>query len=36
MEYPSDYVSDRLGYRLGLIIACLFGIPTKKANRVAD
>ncbi len=26
MEYPSGYVSDRLGYRLALIIACLFGI----------
>lgn len=26
MEYPSGYISDRLGYRLALIIACLFGI----------
>jgi MFS family permease len=26
MEYPSGYVSDRLGYRLSLVIACLFGI----------
>jgi MFS family permease len=26
MEYPSGYVSDRLGYRLALIVACLFGI----------
>ena len=26
MEYPSGYVSDRLGYRLSLIIACLFGL----------
>jgi MFS family permease len=26
MEYPSGYVSDRLGYRLALVIACLFGI----------
>ena len=26
MEYPSGYVSDRLGYRLALVIACCFGI----------
>ena len=26
MEYPSGYVSDRLGYRRSLIIACVFGI----------
>ena len=26
MEYPSGYVSDRLGYRWALIVACLFGI----------
>ncbi len=26
MEYPSGYVSDRLGYRLSLVIACGFGI----------
>ena len=26
MEYPSGYVSDRLGYRRSLIIACMFGI----------
>jgi len=26
MEYPSGYVSDRLGYRLSLVIACCFGI----------
>ncbi|MGI6657342.1 MAG: MFS transporter [Desulfobulbus sp.] len=26
MEYPSGYVSDRLGYKRSLIIACLFGI----------
>jgi hypothetical protein len=26
MEYPSGYLSDRLGYSLALIIACLFGI----------
>jgi hypothetical protein len=26
MEYPSGYVSDRLGYRLSLVIACLFGM----------
>ncbi|ADW17281.1 major facilitator superfamily MFS_1 [Desulfobulbus propionicus DSM 2032] len=26
MEYPSGYVSDRLGYRLSLVIACVFGI----------
>lgn len=26
MEYPSGYVSDRLGYRFSLIIASLFGI----------
>lgn len=26
MEYPSGYVSDRMGYRLSLVIACLFGI----------
>ena len=26
MEYPSGYVSDRLGYRRALIIACVFGI----------
>jgi MFS family permease len=26
MEYPSGYVSDRLGYRFALVIACLFGI----------
>ena len=26
MEYPSGYVSDRLGYRLALIIACGFGM----------
>ncbi len=26
MEYPSGYVSDRLGYRKALLVACLFGI----------
>lgn len=26
MEYPSGYVSDRLGYRCALIVACVFGI----------
>lgn len=26
MEYPSGYVSDRLGYRWALIVACVFGI----------
>ena len=26
MEYPSGYVSDRLGYRWALVTACLFGI----------
>lgn len=26
MEYPSGYVSDRLGYRWSLIVACVFGI----------
>jgi len=26
MEYPSGYVSDRLGYRWALIVACLFGL----------
>ena len=26
MEYPSGYVSDRLGYRWALIVACIFGI----------
>lgn len=26
MEYPSGYVSDRLGYRIALVVACLFGI----------
>lgn len=26
MEYPSGYVSDRLGYRISLVIACGFGI----------
>ena len=26
MEYPSGYVSDRLGYRRALIIACVFSI----------
>ncbi len=26
MEYPSGYVSDRLGYRWALIVACAFGI----------
>lgn len=26
MEYPSGYVSDRLGYRFALIVACVFGI----------
>lgn len=26
MEYPSGYISDRLGYRLSLIMACLFGL----------
>jgi len=26
MEYPSGYVSDRLGYRLALVIACVFGM----------
>jgi MFS family permease len=26
MEYPSGYVSDRLGYRKALLMACLFGI----------
>jgi MFS family permease len=26
MEYPSGYVSDRLGYRWALITACVFGI----------
>jgi MFS family permease len=26
MEYPSGYVSDRLGYRPALVIACGFGI----------
>lgn len=25
-EYPSGYVSDRLGYRTSLIVACLFGL----------
>ena len=26
MEYPSGYVSDRLGYRFALITACVFGL----------
>ena len=26
MEYPSGYVSDRLGYRWALIVACVFGV----------
>lgn len=26
MEYPSGYVSDRLGYRWALITACVFGL----------
>jgi MFS family permease len=26
MEYPSGYVSDRLGYRCSLITACVFGL----------
>ena len=26
MEYPSGYVSDRLGYRFSLITACVFGL----------
>jgi predicted MFS family arabinose efflux permease len=26
MEYPSGYVSDRLGYRWALVTACLFGL----------
>lgn len=26
MEYPSGYVSDRLGYRFALISACVFGL----------
>ncbi|NLW82353.1 MAG: MFS transporter [Desulfovibrionales bacterium] len=26
MEYPSGYVSDRLGYRRALIVACILGI----------
>jgi len=26
MEYPSGYVSDRLGYRWALIVACVFGL----------
>jgi MFS family permease len=35
MEYPSGYVSDRLGYRLALIVACLFGIAGWSAYLVA-
>lgn len=26
MEYPSGYVSDRLGYRFALVTACVFGL----------
>jgi len=26
MEFPSGYLSDRLGYRFALNLACLFGI----------
>ena len=35
MEYPSGYVSDRLGYRLSLVIACLFGIAGWSVYLVA-
>ncbi|MDX9833730.1 MAG: MFS transporter [Desulfobulbus sp.] len=35
MEYPSGYVSDRLGYRLSLIIACVFGIAGWSVYLVA-
>lgn len=36
MEYPSGYVSDRLGYTRSLIIACLFGIGGWSAYLVAE
>ncbi len=35
MEYPSGYISDRLGYRLSLVIACLFGIAGWSVYLVA-
>ncbi len=35
MEYPSGYISDRMGYRLSLIIACLFGIAGWSVYLVA-
>jgi MFS family permease len=36
MEYPSGYVSDRLGYRAALLIASLFGIMGWTAYFYAD
>lgn len=36
MEYPSGYVSDRLGYRCALIVACLFGLAGWSWYLVAD
>ena len=36
MEYPSGYVSDRLGYRWALIVACLFGLVGWAWYLVAD
>ena len=36
MEYPSGYVSDRLGYRLALVIACCFGIAGYTAYLFAQ
>lgn len=36
MEYPSGYISDRLGYRISLVIACLFGIGGYVVYLVAE
>jgi len=36
MEYPSGYVSDRMGYKLSLVIACLFGIVGWSVYMVAS
>lgn len=36
MEYPSGYISDRLGYRWALIVACLFGLAGWSLYLVAD
>jgi MFS family permease len=36
MEYPSGYLSDRLGYRAALIVASLFGISGWTCYLLAD